>query len=66
MRGAMQAPDEGTVEFFVKLLSEEIGIKPEAAAQEYAAGLVEQGACMEDLEEVQKSLGSLPAIVPVV
>ena len=46
----MQAPDDGTVEFFVKLLSEEIGIKPEAAAQEYAAGLVEQGACMEDLE----------------
>jgi hypothetical protein len=43
--------DDGTVEFFVALLFETIGIKPEATCRQYAEGLVEQGACREDLEE---------------
>ena len=42
---------DGTFEFFFALLFEQVGIKPEAASREYAAGLVEQGACLEDLEE---------------
>jgi hypothetical protein len=42
---------DGTFSFFFALLFEEVGIKPEPASRHYAGGLVEQGACLEDLLE---------------